>query len=329
MEQEESVQRLSRDLAKAAATLSDEEARFFVSAYYQMQESRKRTENQSHSLVQNAKPHDVMVWLSEQNTTLENQVKRALDKYSDAHPLGKWARSIVGIGPVIAAGLLAHIDLNKAPTAGHIWRYAGLDPTSSWPSTADAENWVKQRLSRGNTLEETLVTATFHWGRKESTLERYATKDREGNPIPLTVTSLAKAISRRPYNADLKVLCWKIGESFVKVSNHDDDVYGKIYAARKQVESEKNEALEYAQQASDTLSKFNIGKDTEAYAAYSQSKLPKARIHARAQRYAVKIFLSHYWQIGRQIKGLPVVKPFAIAHLGHAHMIEPPAYRPV
>jgi hypothetical protein len=28
--------------------------------------------------------------------------------------------------------LLARIDIVKAPTAGHIWRYAGLDPTVRW-----------------------------------------------------------------------------------------------------------------------------------------------------------------------------------------------------
>jgi len=65
---------------------------------------------------------------------MENQIKRSLDKFTDHHPVGKWMKSIHGIGPVIAAGMLAHIDIEKAPTAGHIWRYAGLDPTVVWLS---------------------------------------------------------------------------------------------------------------------------------------------------------------------------------------------------
>jgi hypothetical protein len=39
---------------------------------------------------------------------------------------------VYGIGPVIAAGLMAHIDITKCPTVGHIWRFAGLDPTLKW-----------------------------------------------------------------------------------------------------------------------------------------------------------------------------------------------------
>jgi hypothetical protein len=46
--------------------------------------------------------------------------------------MGIWAREICGIGPVISSGLLANIDITKAPTVGHIWRFAGLDPTSKW-----------------------------------------------------------------------------------------------------------------------------------------------------------------------------------------------------
>ena len=44
----------------------------------------------------------------------------------------RWARSIYGIWPVLAAGLLAHIDIEQAPTVGHIWSFAGLDPTKKW-----------------------------------------------------------------------------------------------------------------------------------------------------------------------------------------------------
>jgi hypothetical protein len=46
--------------------------------------------------------------------------------------MGIWAREICGIGPVISSGLIANIDITKAPTVGHIWRYSGLDPTSKW-----------------------------------------------------------------------------------------------------------------------------------------------------------------------------------------------------
>jgi hypothetical protein len=260
------VLRLTRDLRSAAKILSDDEARFLVDAYYSMQEDRIRAAHQKRALSENNEPADVMAWLFDQREVLEKQVARALDAYSGANQVGTWMRSIVGIGPVIAAGLLAHIDITKAPTAGHIWRYAGLDPTQSWEK-----------------------------GQK------------------------------RPWNARLKTLCWKIGESFVKVSNNENDVYGKVYKERKELETAKNEAGEFAEQAKATLAKKKFGADTQAKKYYEQGKLPPAHIHARAKRYAVKLFISHlqhvWWEVAT---GEKPPKPYVLTHMGHAHYIEPP-----
>ena len=46
-------------------------------------------------------------WLEGQDGILEQQIRRALLKYAEADPVGAWSMTIVGIGPVIAAGLLA------------------------------------------------------------------------------------------------------------------------------------------------------------------------------------------------------------------------------
>lgn len=263
----ELVTRLSKDLKKASKVLSDDEARFLVDAYYQMQEDRIRSDNQARSLAESKEPNAVVAWLGAQSETLEGQIKMALDKYSMAHPVGQWLRSQKGIGPVIAAGLLAHIDFKRIETAGAIWRFAGLDPSVQWEK-----------------------------GQK------------------------------RPWNTRLKTLCWKVGESFVKVSGADDAFYGKLYGERKALETQRNEAGEFAEQAKAKLEKFKIGKATDAYKAYSVGKLPPAHIHARAKRYAVKIFLSHLFDVGYRLEhGKEPPRPFAIEHLGHAHMIKIPA----
>lgn len=129
---QENIQRLTKDLKEASYILSDNEARFLVDAYYMMQENRKRSDNQVRSMAESKEPNAVLQWLSKQNNDLENQIKRALDAYSGAHPVGTWAREQQGIGPVIAAGLLAHFDIRKAPTNGHFWSFAGLDPRTEW-----------------------------------------------------------------------------------------------------------------------------------------------------------------------------------------------------
>src|SRR6266581_7500481 len=103
------IGRLSRDLSEAAVNLSVQEVRFLVDLYYQMQEQRIRTNLQMSAAAKVREPNKFFVWVASQNETLENRVKRALDIYSSRNPMGEWMRSIVGIGPVISAGLLAHI----------------------------------------------------------------------------------------------------------------------------------------------------------------------------------------------------------------------------
>ncbi len=119
--------------------------------------------------------------------------------------------------------------------------------------------------------------------------------------------------------------CWKLGQSFVKVSNNDKDIYGHIYRERKEYEIQRNEAGENAEIAKQALEKKNYRKDTEAYKCYSRGILPPAHIQARAERYAVKIFLSHLFDVWYRLeRGQEPPKPFAIGILGHAHMITPP-----
>ena len=264
----EAVERLSRDLINAAATLSVNEARYLVDAYYAMQEYRKAAGNQVRELAAADEPHSVIQWLFDQNETLEKQITRALDAWTDTLPAARWAKSITGIGPVISAGLAAHINVSQCPTVGRIWRFAGLDPTVEW---------------------------------------------RKGE--------------KRPWNAGLKTLCWKIGESFVKVSGREGEFYGQLYLQRKRIEQQRNDAGEFAEQARQKLARFNIGKDTEARKWYEQGKLPPAHIHARAKRWAVKLFLAHYHHVAWTLEtGAPPAKPYVIGILGHADHIAPPNF---
>lgn len=269
--EEMSVSKLTKDLKNASKTLSTKEARYLVDSYYQIQEYRKASSNQVRSLTSTEEPEpcETIKWLNSNMETLENQIKRALDAWTDNQQVGQWAKSITGIGPVITAGLLANIDITKAPTVGHIWRFAGLDPTKEW--------------LKGE---------------------------------------------KRPWNASLKTLCWKIGESFVKVCNHKDDFYGHLYVQRKDYEIKRNDEGGNKEAAVKALLK-KIGKDTDAYAAYSIGKLPPAHIHARAKRWAVKLFLAHLHHVWFKLHyGTEPPRPYVIEHMGHVDMIMPPNFTP-
>ena len=259
------IARLTRDLRTAAKTLSDREARYLVDAYYIVQEDRKRADNQVRSMQADGEPVALVLWLAEQHRSLENQIKGALDKYSLHHPVGEWLRGIKGVGPVIAAGLLAHIDITKAPHVGHIFSFAGLHEGAQW--------------NKGE---------------------------------------------KRPWNAQLKTLCWKLGESLVKVSGDEEAKYAQLYVQRKAYETGKNEAGDYAEQAARVLKAKKIGKDTEAFKHYSEGRLPPAHIHARAKRWAVKILLSNLHEVWYEREyGVKPPLPYPLAHLGHADKIEP------
>lgn len=258
------IQRLTKDLREAAATLSRREVRFLVDTYYQFQDNRKRAASQILALSGAGEPHSVVNWLFVQSRTMEGQIKAALDRYSAAQPIGQWARAIYGVGPVISAGLIAHIDIQKAQTVSQIWSLAGLDPTQKWEK-----------------------------GQK------------------------------RPWNAELKVLCWKLGQAFMKVSNKPTSFYGQLYRKRKAFEIAKNESGERANVAALTLAAKNIGKTTETYKHYAAGHLPPSQIDGRARRYAVKMFLSHFHQKWRELEGLPHRDPYVVEWLGHTTIISP------
>lgn len=128
---------------------------------------------------------------------------------------------------------------------------------------------------------------------------------------------------KRPWNASLKSLCWKAGDCFVKFSGREDCFYGKTYVAHKAKLIERNERLEFKAAADDGLAR--VGKTTDAHKFYKIGKLPPGHIDARARRYAVKLFISHFWQaLWWYNNGTEPPKPYPVAHQGHAHVVPCP-----
>ena len=245
---------------------SDKEARYLVDSYYVAQKSRIRASNQIRACKDDGEPTEFLNVNLKNFKFAENQMFKALDSYSNDSELGRWARSIHGIGPVLTAGLLSHIDLGIGKTPAAIWRFAGLDPTVEWNKS-----------------------------------------------------------EKRPWNSQLKTLCFKIASSFEKVQNSDKDFYGHMMANRKQYERDNNEAGNYADTAKTILASGSYKKDTVAKKAYESGKLPDGQIRMRALRWSVKLFLSHYWQVGYEINNdTTPPKPWVIAIGGHQEFIAPP-----
>lgn len=98
------------------------------------------------------------------------------------------------------------------------------------------------------------------------------------------------------FRLSLRTFTWKISDSFVKQRTVP---YRGIY------DSEKERQLKLMENGAENA--------------------PKNKKHAdlRARRKAVKVFLQHYWKIGREIKKLPTDSPYAIEKMGHSNYIEP------
>ena len=57
---------------------------------------------------------------------IEEQLAGQIATAAFAHPAYDWLIRVKGIGPGLTASLLAHIDIERAPTISALWRYAGM-----------------------------------------------------------------------------------------------------------------------------------------------------------------------------------------------------------
>ena len=208
-------------------------------------------------------------------------------------------------------------------------------------------------LAQSKKLERQIALALDHWTRDETDALSVWTRSISGiGPVlcagfkaSLDITSRDK-LGRLPgspaawyslaglvpvpegekhnsYSRQLKTLCWKTGESFVKRGKF----YRAIFEKRRAYEEAKNEAGDYVDQARAALTHRNWVHDNPTRHAYEAGRLPQARIHERCKRYAVKLFVSHYWSqaylfhYGEPSKRLP----YAIEFLpGHSRVIPAP-----
>ncbi|ANS05003.1 hypothetical protein [uncultured Mediterranean phage] len=359
----EVLSRLDRDLRSAAANLGPEEARFLVDMYYQMQDVRIRFSHQKRQTEVHSEPNRVITWGLTNIRRVEGDIKRALGSFAEAYSVGRWCMSNFGIGPVISAGLLAHLDIRNTPTVGKWWRFAGMDPSRIWHGKEDAKRMLEQ-ISPGSKLHNfTLAKAQELSALCNVNPVRLQQIWTNGFAKCKKYAALEKYLAARPWNADLKTLCaFKMGECFVKFQNNEACDYGHLFQARKALEVERNMQGAFSDQAAKILSKEK--RKDDAYATkwmkgcftaetmakvltLDQSKrlpylnkkagkpgsgvvmLSPAHIHARARRYAVKIFMSHLHHVMYvDFNGEDPPKPFIIEHSDgtHTHTIPIPHF---
>jgi hypothetical protein len=243
-------------------TLQTHEISAIVSLYYDCQDLRIAHANKDRTEAPSELVEWLDFWMHAGETVIFNKLKHWIE--SDKSPAeAKWAYDQVGIGPILAAALAAHIDPARADSPSAVWKFAGLAPGFD-------------RKTKGTKL---------------------------------------------PYNSRLKVVCWKMGQSFIKVSGREDATYGKLYRQFKSEEVSRNETGRYAEAAAKELGSKKF-KDGITKARLEAGKLSDGHLDARARRRVVKIFLANYWVVARESRGLPVRDPYAMTILGHDGIIK-------
>jgi len=302
------VARLSRDLRAAAASLSEREAKYLVAAYYNIQEIRIRSKAQRKKLNEAQLPSLLVSYLGEQTRILEDQLRAALDKFSAGHRFAQWPRSVIGIGPVLAAGLVANFDPIPPPTAGHWWSFAGINPAMKWnpgekrPFSAMLK--VLQWKISGSFVKfsghERDVYGKFY--RREK--ERYITNNDRGAYIERAKTD-AKRVDRKTDAWKWYAGCYPAGMS----AAYEAEGRGLSADARQRAQKK-------------------LLDEARGVAGDGLPMLPPGHVDNRARRWVAKLFISHYHHVCFGIYyGEDPPKPYVISHLHHAHAIDPPNWR--
>lgn len=307
MESLQPIIKMNRDLLKALAAefpggVTDNEARFLVDTYYNIQKSRIRNALQSKGLDRDAKkmgndpePHEMLDKFAADFAVHEENIKKILGWYVSVHPMAWFFENTLGVGPVLAAGLLAYIDISQCPTVGHIWNFAGLNPGITW--------------DKGQKRPWNTALKTITWKIGDSFVKLSGRAD----------SFYSQLYKERKAKEWKKNLAGDYQDEATR--SMDKKKYGKA----------TDQYAWYTGQCSSEKARMALEGGNTPTAAGCQVEdggvpmLSPAHIDARARRYAVKIFLSHLHECWyRQEFNEEPPKPFAIAILNHAHYMAPP-----
>lgn len=302
--------KLDRNVKKVTAeNISKEELRALVDLYYQTQKQRIRIQNQIRAIEQNADDEfknsaDVLKWSFENEYFKEKQLADIFKYYMKTTKTGQWLSQIKGIGPRFAVVLLAYLDIDGKKAAGQFHSFCGLnDNNKPWYGKEKAKKIVNEVMGDEKVITfDHLMKLSEITGRSVSSLEKMSVvmdnkthkPKLKNKKIQKTKDQLIKGLSMIPYNAFLKKTCYLISKSFV-LSKNRGSLYGEIYMDRKAVETRKNEAGEFREQALRSLEEKNY-TDKDAIETLKSGKLTGLHIENRARRYAVKLFISHLFE---------------------------------
>src|SRR4030095_2974554 len=120
----------NKDFKESAKVIPTRQVKYLVGMYYTAQKMRIAVESKLRSL--DEVPNAVLVTFLDMFEEVEKDLQSALDVYTANSEVGASFRRIKGVGPVLTAGWLAHVNVHIATNAAKIMSFGGYNPNMVW-----------------------------------------------------------------------------------------------------------------------------------------------------------------------------------------------------
>lgn len=282
--------------------------RILVEMYYDFQNTRIRTSNRSlmNALRNGMKKEDLKKYgvdtLFNSSKAFEKNIEKRIKQDLKSRPIyTEYLSLIKGIGPVLAAGLIAWMQSPaNYDNISKLWQNAGLG-MNKW--CEECKVWVYDEVEIPKTDRDGKVTRTK--AKRLSGKVKICYKCGNGNHLKSHPQTKAAGLQVN-WNPKFKTLCWKIGSSFIK-QKATKSWYRSIY----DMERVKRDA------------KYPTTGQIEVRGKKRLQYNPKHHFEA-AKRHTVKTFMANLWLAWRSLEGLSLRAPFTPNGSSKNHMFIPP-----
>jgi len=250
--------------------------------------------------VRNPKTYNPLLEAVEKDLkAIEEMIVEDLSKDLEGEPVWEnFLSRVKGIGPALAAGLLARFDPRKARHVSGYWRHAGLHVIT-----------VCKRCRR-YFFEDKVMEAKFREELRERITRVLQRRKRKAKPTEKEIEAKLKTqicdcedpkpvkmAARRirgllvDYNPEVKTfVLGRVGRQ-IMFTKRKPGFYYEVH--------QKFRALEEAQ----------------------HPKLGPLHIHRRALRKTMRVLVYHLWKFQREARGLPTDLPYVFAKMGESHKL--------
>lgn len=240
------------------------ELRAMCAAYLGFQDDRIAAAHTKAKIEENSRPGYEVNVLEDSIRVYEAEeakYKVLIESACKGLPIGVWAMSHAGIGPIVAGTLISNLDFARAKTPGAFVRFGGMDPTRKWFGKVDAERLYDEVYAQFRVISMAFIEELCR--RQNIRVERFQVDLTDGQ-MP-TRDEIIKAMCRLPWNAAVKRCIYIYGTGINKLwRKKPTDAYIRLFRSTVAREREKNLDGTNAPAASQKLSRFNIGDDTSA-----------------------------------------------------------------